>query len=417
VADPDGKPPDGKPPDGKPPESERLADADTSGVPIAVTAMESAPSRARRLSAAMQATVSGGVEAIGAGIGTIGEGVTKLGDVTKNVPLVGAGVAKLGESLTRAGDSIGELPRVARTRRGRLLVRSVLVGLFIVTSWIAVIVAVQVRANDTPDFRPLAEHILVDISKGSGAIDKVYEASSPRFQEMVRKERFIDEMTDMNTTLGKFREIDSINSTLVTTGPTGHVGRVSVTAAFERGVSKGSISFHLSGGDWKLLGIGFEVPPELKISQAQRAQRVAACVDDKGHDLSEDRKKCPVRDAAESILEALRDGRAADVWNAASPVFQKQESRDTFLRIEQEQQASLGSYKRILKITEAKAIGGTSATFDVLAEFEKSSGVRAVFAFERDAKSSPWRLRSLKIVVPMPRAEDSAEADASSGGG
>jgi hypothetical protein len=96
VADPDGKPPDGKPPDGKPPESERLADADTSGVPIAVTAMESAPSRARRLSAAMQATVSGGVEAIGAGIGTIGEGVTKLGDVTKNVPLVGAGVAKLG---------------------------------------------------------------------------------------------------------------------------------------------------------------------------------------------------------------------------------------------------------------------------------------------------------------------------------
>src|SRR5580704_11123594 len=142
---------DAKPPDGKPAEDEQLDDGDAGGVPDAVPAMETAPSaskssRTRRLSAAMQATVSGGVEALGAGIGTIGEGVTKLGDVTKNVPLVGAGVAKLGESLTRAGDSIGELPRVARTRRGRLLVRSVLVGLFIVTSWIAVIVAVQVRA-------------------------------------------------------------------------------------------------------------------------------------------------------------------------------------------------------------------------------------------------------------------------------
>ena len=392
-------------------ERKQPEDSADSAAPEAVPAIETTPSassstRTKRLTAAIQDTVSGGVEALGAGIGTLGEGVSKLGDATKNVPLVGAGVAKLGERLTRAGETIGDLPRVAQTRRGRLLVRSVLVGLSIVAAWIAIIVVVQVRTNDTPDFRPDAERILVELSKGSGAIDKVYEAASPRFQEVVGKERFIDEMTDMNATLGRFREINAINNTLVTTGATGRVGRVSLTAAFERGVTKGSISFHRDNGDWKLLGVGFEVPPSLKITQAQRAQRVVACVDDKGNNVSDDRRKCPVRDAAETILEQLRDGRAGDVWNAASPVFQKQESRDVFLRIEQQQQQALGAYKRILQITEARVIGGTSATFDVVAEFEKSSGVRAVFGFERDTKSAAWRLRSLKIVVPMPRAED-----------
>jgi hypothetical protein len=44
-----------------------------------------------------------------------------------------------------------------------------------------------------------------------------------------------------------------------------------------------------------------------------------------------------------------------------------------------------------------------SATFDTLAEFEKASGVRTVFAFYRRSRSEPWRLRSFKIVLPMPR--------------
>ena len=44
-----------------------------------------------------------------------------------------------------------------------------------------------------PDFRPDAESILVEISKGGSALDpSVYEQASPRFQEMVRKERRID---------------------------------------------------------------------------------------------------------------------------------------------------------------------------------------------------------------------------------
>ncbi len=388
----------------------------SSGKVQAVEAAAEQSGPARR-SGRLSAAVSGGVEKLGSGIEIMGEGVAKLGEVTKNVPLVGASVTALGEGLTKAGESISILPQVTATRRGRLLVRSVIVGLLLVASWITAIVAWELRTNDAPDFRPLAEHILVEISKGPASIDKVYDTASPRFLELVKKERFVDDMTDLDATLGKFHEITAINTTLVTHGPTGRVGRLSLTASFERGTTRAAISFHWDQGQWKLLGISVEVPPELKITQAQRELRVAACVDDKGHDVSYDRKKCPVRDAAETILEQLRDGKAGDVWDAASPVFQKQESRDKFAQLQVEHERALGKYVRLLNVTEAKMLGGTTATIDVVAEFELAKGVRVVFGFERDAKSSPWKLRSFKLVVPMPRVEDEAEAEPTAGSG
>lgn len=353
------------------------------------------PARSRRLSDA----VSGGVEAIGTGIGTIGEGVSKLGDLTTNVPLVGSSVGKLGDGLTRAGESIHALPRVARTRRGRVLVRSVIVGFMLVAAWIAVIVGWQLRGEPLLDFRPNAEHILVEISKGDGAIREVFEKASPRFQEMVPKDRFVDDMLDLNATVGSFKEITAINDTLVTTGPTGRVGRVSLTAAYTRGVCKGSISFHWHQSQWKLLGVGLELPAELKITQAMREQRVAACKD------PNNRATCDVRNAAESVLERLRDGNAGEVWDQASEVFQKQQTRLKFAAIVSEHLRVLGAYRRILRVTEAKMMGN-SASFDVVVEFERANGVRIVFGFERASKTVPWQLYSFKLVMPMPRVDD-----------
>ncbi len=387
---------DGAPEAVPPVDSQPVASgAVSTAVPTEHSAPASGPTRTKRMTAA----ASVGIEALGDVVETIGEGVSKLGDLTNKVPLVGAGVGALGEGITKAGESIHALPRVAATRRGRLLVRSVIVGFVLVFAWIAVIVGWQLRTTDTPDFRPIAEHILVQLSSGSDAIGDVYEHSSPRFQEIERKERFLDDMTDLAATIGKFREITAINSTLVTTGPSGRIGRIGLTAAYDKGVCMGSISFHYDNGQWKLLGVSVELPPALKITQAQREQRVAACKD------PDDRKTCDVRDAAETILEQLRDGKAGEVWDHASDVFKKQESRATFEQIQKEHSDDLGAYKRILTVTEAKVIEGTTATYDVLAEFEKSSAVRCVFGFSRASKSAPWQLRSLKVVVPMPRAD------------
>jgi hypothetical protein len=70
----------------------------------------------------------------------------------------------------------------------------------------------------------------------------------------------------------------------------------------------------------------------------------------------------------------------------------------------------------LLDVTEARVVKNTarvrgalveldSATFDVLAQFERSSGVRVVLGFERESKDAHWQLRSFKLIEPMPRAE------------
>ncbi len=378
------------------------------GVKVARAADATGPtempgSRSKRISTAVQDVVSGGVEVLGSGMNKLGEGVTRLGDV---LPIVGAGVSKIGEGLSKAGEAVNVFPKVAQTRRGRVLVRSVVVGFAVVAAWIAVIVGWNYSENDLPDFRPAAEHILVEISKGPEAIGNVYEKSSPRFQEMVRKERFVDDYTDMNATLGKFHEVTAINGTLVTTGTTGRVGRVSLTASYDKGICRGSISFHYDQGEWKLLGISVEVPPELKISQAQREERVKACADPM------DTVKCDVNVVANAILKQLRDDKSGEVWDNATPVFQQQVTRAKFVALQAEHNAALGNYRRIVSVTEAKVIGGTSATFDVLAEFDRSSAVRVVFAFYRGTKTSEWKLRSMKIVLPMPRADEEQQQHA-----
>jgi len=371
----------------------------SSGKVTAVTAgTASEPVRTKRLSEGVKDTLDVGVTKLGSGIEAVGEGITKIGDMSRKVPMVGAGVAKIGEGIASAGAHLHELPRVARTRRGRLLIRSVAVGLALVAAWISVIVALQLRGNDTPDLRPDAERILVDLSKGT--IDDVYEQSSPRFQEMVRKERFVDDMADLAATVGKFKEIGAINETLVTSGPTGRVGRVSLTAVYEKATCRASVSLHYTDGKWKLLGIGVELPPEMKITREQREDRIKACKDPM------DLKHCDVHAAADAILHELNAGHADKVWDEASQVFQKQEPKAKFVAIQTDHFATLGNYRRIIAVTEAKVIGGTTATFDTLAEFDRASGVRTVFGLFRSSKANPWKLRSFKIVLPMPRAAD-----------
>jgi hypothetical protein len=371
----------------------------SSGRVVAVPAGDPA-STSKGVASAAADVIGEGVSKLGSGIETIGEGVTKLGDMTKKVPLVGSSVHAIGEGVTSVGEVLHDLPQIARTRRGRILVRSMIVGFLLVAGWIAVIVALQLHGNDSPDFRPDAEKIMVTLSHGREGIEKVYDQSSPRFQEMVRKERFVDDMTDMQQTLGRFREITAINDTLFTTGPTGKIGRVSITAAFDKATCRAAVNFHYDQGSWKLLGIQIELPIELKISQAQREERVQACKD------TSSAKTCEVRAVAEHILEQLRDARAGEVYDAADDVFKKQEDHANFVKIQLEQNSELGAYKRIVAVTEAKVIAGTSATFDVLVEYEKTSAVRNVFGLSRKSKTEPWKLRVYKVVMPTPRAAE-----------
>ncbi len=228
-------------------------------------------------------------------------------------------------------------------------------------AWIAAIVGWQLHANDPTDFRPQAEHILVQLSAGSAGVAAVYEASSPRFQEVVREELFEREMAEQLATVGKFREITAVNDTLVTNGPTGRIGRVSLTAAYERGLCRGSVSFHDDGGTWKLLGIGIELPealtklpPGVHRDAIDDVCPVKRDKDGKALDLGAmDPKTCSLHAAATAILAAIRDGHAGEVWGAATPLFQNEEDRATFEQVQRDHAAALGAYKRIVAVTEA----------------------------------------------------------------
>ncbi len=403
---------------GRPAEASGSIDVEVSGAtPVAITDDDSAPVSSGRVRAVVAGEPSTrnkaitnaahalgtGVGAIGHGVEVIGRGVGKLGDATTKIPLVGAGVTALGGSISEVGESLSEIPRVARTKRGQVLIRSTAVGFVVVCAWIALIVGWQIHTEDTPDFRPLAEHILVQLSASKAGVDEAYEAASPRFQEVERKEQFEDRWADLAVTLGKFREITAVNETLVTTGPTGRIGRVSLTVAFDKATCKGSVSLHYDNDRWKLLGVGMELPIELKVTQAQREERVAACKDPM------DAKNCDVHVTAAHVMTQIKGGDAGGVWDAATEVFQKQEDRATFVQVQAERRVALGPWTRFVSVTEAKVIGGTSAYFDALGEYEKGVA-RTAFGFTRSSRTEPWRLRSLKIVVPMPRPDDEQPA-------
>jgi hypothetical protein len=361
--------------------------------------------------------IGGAATRVGAGVGMVGEGVSKLGDITRKVPIVGAGVQALGEGISQVGDVMQELPRVAKTARGRVLVRSMLVGFSLVFLWIAAIVGLQLWGNDTYDFRPDAERILVALSKGGKSLDDVYEHSSPRFQEMVRKEHFVDDMTDMNATVGKFREITAINDTLQTTGPAGEIGRVGLTVAYDKATCRDSVSFHLDNGEWKLLGIGVELPSSLRITKEERENRVAGCKVDLPT------QPCEVRVTAERILSELRDGKVAEVYKAAAPVFQQVVKQEQFAQLNQQRIAAVGKYMRIISVTDSKLSDSQHAMFDILAEYERADAVSVTFHFYRsdtDAHGNPgygpWLLSAFKAVLPLPRSP-SLELDTAAAGG
>lgn len=388
---------------------------------------EHAKSSARIVAKKAEVLIGHGVSKIGDGIGTLGEGVTKIGDRAKRVPVIGESVKQIGEGLTELGASLHDLPAVTQSRRGRILVRSMLVAFVLVFAWIAGIVLLQLRDSKKPDFRPLSRKILIAIRDGREAA--VWADASPRFQEVVREQRFIDDMADMKRTLGAFKEISAVNDTMVTTGSSGRIGRVALMLQFDKGRARANVSFHRDAGRWKLLGIAVDAPPELPITQESRKERSeipeevvssaikilqAGNVDltnigdgrvPGGRDQGRDRDRNG-RPAAATSPEADRDHRSEEVWKQASEVFHSSASQAEFVRLQRERHQRLGNFVRVIEYKSgSKKYGDLSATFTGLVEYENGV-VSAAVNFGRIEERSPWVLNSFKVVLPMPRPDE-----------
>jgi hypothetical protein len=305
--------------------------------------------------------------------------------------VIGDKVVAASDSLTvRVGESLSALPVVPRTRRGRVMARSVILSLLLVFSWIAVIVGLQLRHARPPDFRPLAEHILIAIRDGHA--DEVYRDSSIRFQEVVLEDTFVEQMNDMNHTLGAFEEISAVLETEINRGPGGRTGRVDARLEYASGSTKGSMAFRWEGGRWKMLGIFINVPKNVApATQAEREARVKGPAEE-------------LRAAAQKILEQSARGEVDAIWNQAALGFQQSIALPNFRETEADRRKVLGPFRRILNVTAARQNPSrTGASLQLLIEFEKAT---ITGSFEFTKIDDQWKLTFFKLVLPLPRVPE-----------
>ncbi len=311
--------------------------------------------------------------------------------VVHTADAIGDKVVKAGDSLTiRVGESLSHLPVVPRTRRGRVMARSVILSFLLVFSWIAVIVGLQLRHARPPDFRPLAEGILVSLRDGRAS--DVYKQASIRFQEVVLEDTFVAQMADMNRTLGPFQEISAVLETEINRGPGGRTGRVDARLEYANGSTKGSMAFRWEGGRWKMLGIFIDVPKD--VAPATQQQR-------------EDRVKGPeeeLRAAAQHILELSARNESEAIWNQAALGFQQSIALPNFKAIETDRRKVLGPFRRVLHVTSARQNPSrTGASLQLLIEFEKAT---ITGSFEFTKIDDAWKLTFFKLVLPLPRVPE-----------
>jgi hypothetical protein len=296
------------------------------------------------------------------------------------------------DKLEHAAESL-HIP-VPKTRKSRVLVRSVIVGFLVVAAWIVGIVWWQLRGASKPDLRPVAQHILEQMR--AGEYNKIYAEASPRYQERVPEADFAVVMANINATLGPFKEITSITGTEVVRGPSGTSARVSMIMAFEKAkVVRGAISLHREEGTWRMLGISIELPPDIAKVESAAAKREARIEGD--HAVLVD---------ALVVLLRVQRGETAKIWDDAAPVFKTAVSKDDLAALERTRAKEIGKFVRITNVTSNHTDPtGHGDSLDLVVEYDgvEKPIVTVQFEFTRPDAYHVWQLASYKPIMPMPR--------------
>jgi hypothetical protein len=104
---------------------------------------------------------------------------------------------------------------------------------------------------------------------------------------------------------------------------------------------------------------------------------------------------------AEPILRDASEGRAGEVWDAASPGFRSAVTREEFVRMAEGLRRVLGTFRRIAATTSTNLTtstgSGTVGRIAVRLDYEKAS-TRGEVAFVKIGDA--WRLEALQVDVP-----------------
>lgn len=297
-------------------------------------------------------------------------------------------------------------PVVARPRRW---LRFFLLLVF-VTVTVGAAVWIVGDFQTTREFREEAREVLTTLSTGDADdLEAFYEGkTSFRFQQIVLLDKFTDEAMRIRQVLGPFVRIVDVIDVEESATVAGMAARVEMELEFAGATTRGDISLHRGrdeGASWKLLGFNIDIPTDKLAKEARKLQG------------DEERTKAPkpVLDMVPAILTDIRDGKAEQVYDQASPAFQASKSREEFLAMLKTHRSELGNFEQVIKIlTSAQSPDQDKARVQALLKYQKlKSGVAGTFEFLRGSDNE-WRMRRFKIVVPPPLLppRESAQAPA-----
>jgi hypothetical protein len=275
-------------------------------------------------------------------------------------------------------------PRV-RGRRRRLALALVILVLGSVA--VAGVAFLSGEYRQERAFQREAERVLVQLSDGSA--EDVYENASPRFQQTLIVDKFVDLVARMRATLGRFVRVTDVIDVEPAVGVAGMTARVVLELEFERGTTIGALSFHRAAdGAWRLLGFGVETPATLQPKAAAlevQAQRQGAPPE--------------VIALVHSMLQGVREGRISEVHDAASPVFKGTVSIEGFQAMLQSHHAQLGNFVRVLGVvSSARNPDRDRARVQAILEYERG---KTTGTFEFIQVDGDWRLLNFKIPIPF----------------
>jgi hypothetical protein len=249
---------------------------------------------------------------------------------------------------------------------------------------VALVVVLSGEYQQERELRATAERVLIELRDGEA--EKVYEASSPHFQQTLLVDKFVDLVKRMNATLGRFERVKDVIDIDLAASIAGMTGRAELELEFENGTTTGHFSLHRADdGEWRLLGFGVDIPSDLETKAAAL-------------EAQEERLRAPdeVIDLVHSILEGVREGRAAEVHEGASPAFKGAVTVEEFKGVVLSDQAGLGNFLRVLAIvSSAMSPNRDRARVQALLEYEKA---KTTGTFEFMRVHGAWRLLSFKII-------------------
>jgi len=256
----------------------------------------------------------------------------------------------------------------------------------VVTVFVLVIgggIIVGTQLVDEPlDLRPQAAAILGKLE--AGEVAEVYWDASPRFREMSLEQNVERTAETMKRSLGAFRRVTNVLDQEEMASVHGPTVRVVYELEFERGKTRGELSFHHFDGRWHLLGLHISIPKVLA-KEAVALERV-----NPRHAPDE------VLALARGFADALR---SRDSEPGATVTFASPESRAQAESLIAKQKERLGELERVLGILfSTQSHSGDRAQVAVILEFAKG---KADARLDFVSKGGRWLLQRSSIVEAL----------------